>query len=69
MLFREQPSAIRGCCPVQKAFYRGSVYDNDFIRTVIQKAARNAVRGALAGDAFHLVAKFFQILQVDGGDD
>ena len=47
---------------LEKLLVVSSIHDFDFVRTAIQKATRNAIWHALAGDAFHLVVKFFEIL-------
>ncbi len=68
MPFREGGVPIGRRGTQREVLHCGSVHDDDFVRRAVQEAAGNAVGGAVAGNAFDLVLKFFEVLQVNGRD-
>ena len=69
LLCKQRGLVFRRRRPTRKTFQSGSIHNHDLVGKTIQKSARNAARGAIASDAFDFVAEFFEVLQVDGGDD
>ncbi len=65
----EHGGAIPGRDLARKTFRGRSVDDNDFVRAPVQKSPRDGAGDTFAGNAFHLFAKFFQVLQIDRRDD
>ena len=61
MLLCDKRSTIGGRCTSRKAIHGRSIYNSNFV-CVIQETAGNSALGACAGDEFHLIAEFFEIL-------